>query len=316
MQLKPRTLKFKVVLYLTIALSAAMLLFTGGVAWFLYQELLGKVSDQVIQVSEVISKSMRFAMLQNQPAYVDRIIHDVANQERIDRVRILSKEGRITHSTYAPEIGRTVDRKAEFLLALPPERAAARATSQERADLDLQRCEWRVAARLYGSHPRAVLLQRRLPPAQKRDVRPRRSRHRLFARRTRPESAHQYTGDRRLFIGVHRSRVAAGRLLRAPSGLSANARPRNRGATALRRQSGSGDPGAQRRRIRQACLDVQCHDRRPAHVARRAAGLGAYARAEGRKAGRRRSCAARKRRPCAARSSPRSGCWPPASPTN
>ena len=113
MQLKPRTLKFKVVLYLTIALSAAMLLFTGGVAWFLYQELLGKVSDQVIQVSEVISKSMRFAMLQNQPAYVDRIIHDVANQEKIDRVRILSKEGRITHSTYAPEIGRTVDRKAE-----------------------------------------------------------------------------------------------------------------------------------------------------------------------------------------------------------
>jgi two-component system NtrC family sensor kinase len=113
MQLQPRTLKFKVVLYLTIALSAAMLLFTGGVAWFLYKEILGKVSDQVIQVSEIISKSTRFAMLQNQPAYVDRIIHDVASQQKIDRVRILSKEGRITHSTSAPEIGRTVDRKAE-----------------------------------------------------------------------------------------------------------------------------------------------------------------------------------------------------------
>jgi two-component system NtrC family sensor kinase len=37
----------------------------------------------------------------------------VANQEKIHRVRILSKEGRITHSTYAPEIGQTVDRKAE-----------------------------------------------------------------------------------------------------------------------------------------------------------------------------------------------------------
>jgi two-component system NtrC family sensor kinase len=113
MQLQPRTLKFKVVLYLTIALSAAMLLFTGGVAWFLYKEILGKVSDQVIQVSEIISKSTRFAMLQNQPTYVDRIIHDVASQQKIDRVRILSKEGRITHSTYAPEIGRTVNRKAE-----------------------------------------------------------------------------------------------------------------------------------------------------------------------------------------------------------
>ncbi len=113
MQLQPRTLKFKVVLYLTVGLSAAMLLFTGVVAWFLYHEILGKVSDQVMQVSEVISKSTRFAMLQNQPAYVDRIIRDVANQEKIHRVRILSKEGRITHSTYAPEIGQTVDRKAE-----------------------------------------------------------------------------------------------------------------------------------------------------------------------------------------------------------
>jgi len=111
--MQPRTLKFKVVLYLTIALSAAMLLFTGLVAWFLYTEILGKVSDQLIQVSEVISKSTHFAMLQNQPAYVDRIIHDVANLAKIDRVRILSKDGRITHSTFAPEIGQTVDRKAE-----------------------------------------------------------------------------------------------------------------------------------------------------------------------------------------------------------
>ena len=34
--MQPQTLKFKVVLYLAIALSAAMLLFTGLVAWFLY----------------------------------------------------------------------------------------------------------------------------------------------------------------------------------------------------------------------------------------------------------------------------------------
>ncbi len=111
--MQPLTLKFKVVLYLTIALSVAMLLFTGGVAWFLYNQILGNVSDYVIQLSQVITRSTRFAMLQNQPAYVDRIIHDVADQEKIDRVRILSQDGRITHSTYAPEIGRTVDRNAE-----------------------------------------------------------------------------------------------------------------------------------------------------------------------------------------------------------
>jgi two-component system NtrC family sensor kinase len=108
-----RSLKFKVVLYLTIALSVAMLFFTVLVAWFLHGEILDKVSDHVIQLSEVISKSTRFAMLQNQPAYVDRIIHDVADKEKIDRIRILSSEGRITHSTYPSEIGRTVDRNAE-----------------------------------------------------------------------------------------------------------------------------------------------------------------------------------------------------------
>jgi two-component system NtrC family sensor kinase len=111
--MQPKTLKFKIVLYLAVGLSAAMLLFTGLVALFLYNEILGKVSDHVTQLSEVISKSTRFAMLQNQPDYVDRIIHDVVNQQKIDRVRILSKEGRITHSTFASEIGQTVDRKAE-----------------------------------------------------------------------------------------------------------------------------------------------------------------------------------------------------------
>ena len=45
--MRPRTLKFKVVVYLSIALSVAMLLFTGLVAWFLYTEILGKVSDHV-----------------------------------------------------------------------------------------------------------------------------------------------------------------------------------------------------------------------------------------------------------------------------
>jgi two-component system NtrC family sensor kinase len=111
--MRPHTLKAKVALYLTIALSVAMLLFTALVAWYVRDELLGGVADHVTQLSEVITKSTRFAMLQDQPAYVDRIIHDVANGDRIDRVRILSKDGKIIHSTFAPEIGKTVDRNAE-----------------------------------------------------------------------------------------------------------------------------------------------------------------------------------------------------------
>src|SRR5512146_1295692 len=105
--MQPKTLKFKVVLYLTVALSAAMLMFTGMVAWYLSTEVIGTVSDELIQVSEVVSRSTRFAMLQNQPAYVDRIIHDVANRGKIVRVRILSNDGKIVFSTRAPEVGQT-----------------------------------------------------------------------------------------------------------------------------------------------------------------------------------------------------------------
>ncbi len=109
----PRTLKFKVGFSLAIALTAAMLLFTLLVVLHQRDERFDDVADHVTQLSEVIAKSTRYAMLQNQPAYVDRIIYDVAYQEGIDKVRILSKDGKIIHSTYPPEIGQTVDRKAE-----------------------------------------------------------------------------------------------------------------------------------------------------------------------------------------------------------
>jgi two-component system, NtrC family, sensor kinase len=107
------TIKFKVGLYLTVALSLAVVLFTGLVAWHQRNELLDTVADHAIQLSDVITRSTRFAMLQNQPAYVGTIIRDIAQQEDIDRIRIFSKDGRITHSTYVPELGQTVDRNAE-----------------------------------------------------------------------------------------------------------------------------------------------------------------------------------------------------------
>jgi two-component system NtrC family sensor kinase len=109
----PQTLRFKVGLYLTIALTVAMFAFTALVVWHQRQELLANVAERVTQISEVITKSTRYAMLQNQPDYVEKIIRDVGNQESIDKVRILSKDGKIIHSTNASEIGQTLDRKAE-----------------------------------------------------------------------------------------------------------------------------------------------------------------------------------------------------------
>lgn len=109
----PRTLKFKVGFYVAITLTVAMGLFTFLVIKHQRDQLLQNAVSHVTQISEVITKSTRYAMLQNRPDYVLRIIQDVGNQENIAKVRILSKEGRIIHSTQLPEIGQTVDRNAD-----------------------------------------------------------------------------------------------------------------------------------------------------------------------------------------------------------
>jgi two-component system NtrC family sensor kinase len=109
----PRTLKFKVGFYVAITLTVAMALFTVLVVKHQRDRLLQDAVNHVTQISEVITKSTRYAMLQNRPDYVLRIIQDVGHQENIAKVRIMSKEGRIIHSTHLPEIGRKVDRKAD-----------------------------------------------------------------------------------------------------------------------------------------------------------------------------------------------------------
>lgn len=111
--MRPRTLKFKVGFYLAAGLTVTLLLFTVLVFRHQRDELLKEAVRHVTQLSEVITKSTRFAMLQNQPYFVHRILQDVANQESINKVRIFSKEGTIIDSTYAPEIGLKVDRNAE-----------------------------------------------------------------------------------------------------------------------------------------------------------------------------------------------------------
>jgi two-component system NtrC family sensor kinase len=111
------SLKVKVGLYLAIILVVAVSLFTSLVVRNNREELLQQAISHVTQLSEVITKSTRFAMLQNQPSYVDKIIQDVGAQSDIDRVRILSKNGTIIHSSQEVEIGRQVDQEAESCLA-------------------------------------------------------------------------------------------------------------------------------------------------------------------------------------------------------
>src|SRR5450756_3153011 len=86
--MRSKTLKFKVVFYLALALPLAMLVFTLLVVRHQRDELLREAVSRVAQISDVIKNSTRFAMLTNQPAYVDSIIRDVGNQGSIEKVRI------------------------------------------------------------------------------------------------------------------------------------------------------------------------------------------------------------------------------------
>jgi two-component system NtrC family sensor kinase len=69
------------------------------------------------QLSGVVIKSTRFAMLQNKRSQVRQIIQDVGAQQDIEKVRILSKNGTIIHSSMNEEIGTQIDQEAEACLA-------------------------------------------------------------------------------------------------------------------------------------------------------------------------------------------------------
>lgn len=118
-----QTLKFRVSLYLALCLTAALALFTALVVRHERDELLAAAVDQLSQLSEVIIRSTRFAMLENRREYVHKIIEDVAADKSINRIRIISKEGIIIDSTHAAEVGVLLDRRAEGCLSCHQENA-------------------------------------------------------------------------------------------------------------------------------------------------------------------------------------------------
>jgi two-component system NtrC family sensor kinase len=109
----PKALRFKVSFYPALALLVALVLFSVLLVRHQRSEILAEAVRHVAQLSEVLIRSTRYAMLQNQPEYVHRIIQDVAHQNNIEKVRVFSKDGVIIDSTYLPELGMRVDRKAE-----------------------------------------------------------------------------------------------------------------------------------------------------------------------------------------------------------
>ena len=111
------SLKFRVGSYLVVVLTVAVFIFSMLLVSNNREELMQQVTDNSGQLSRVVISSTRFAMLQNQPSHVGQIIQDVGDQADIEKVRILSKEGVIIHSSEKTEIGRKIDMEAEACLA-------------------------------------------------------------------------------------------------------------------------------------------------------------------------------------------------------
>jgi two-component system NtrC family sensor kinase len=107
------SLKFKMGVSLIMSLTTVSFLFTMLMVRNNREELLKQVTAQSGQLSQVVIKSTRFAMLENKPSEILRIIQDVGDQKDIEKVRILSKDGIIIHSSLPMEIGERVDTEAE-----------------------------------------------------------------------------------------------------------------------------------------------------------------------------------------------------------
>jgi two-component system NtrC family sensor kinase len=111
--MSPRSLKFKVSLYLSTVLVAVMLLFVVLLVQQERGEQLRTLVTHMTQLSQVIARSTRYAMLLDEPEIVEKIVEDIGKQDGIKRVRVLRKNGVIAHSNYPAEIGQNIDKDAE-----------------------------------------------------------------------------------------------------------------------------------------------------------------------------------------------------------
>lgn len=129
---------------MALTLAVAMALFTLLVVEHLRSELHESVVTDLAKISEIITKSTRYAMLENEPVYVKRIISDVGKQENIAKIRIWTKDGKIIHSSYAPEVGQKFDRNADgcalcYPNGMPVEQLATNPTPRIFFDADGRR---------------------------------------------------------------------------------------------------------------------------------------------------------------------------------
>lgn len=101
---------------LTACLVGSMVLLFAALGYlnlrYHRQQLEERVFLSADGISDLIRRSLRYSMLRDQRDEVFQIINTIGRQSPISKIRIFNKEGRITFSTYQPEVGQYVDRKS------------------------------------------------------------------------------------------------------------------------------------------------------------------------------------------------------------
>ncbi|MFY9326763.1 MAG: ATP-binding protein [Georgfuchsia sp.] len=105
------SLKLKIGIYLIIVLSVTILLATIFAIKYQREIMQREISSHALQISQVIVKSTRYAMLINKRDIAEKIIQDIGNQKGIERVRVMNKDGTVIHSNHSADIGKTVAQK-------------------------------------------------------------------------------------------------------------------------------------------------------------------------------------------------------------
>jgi len=106
-------LKFKVSVYLFVALSVATAITTLLFIKNRQADMQAVVAGHVTQIADVVVASTRYTMLLNKRDIAEKIIDDVSQQKGIERLRVISKDGTIIHSNRKSEIGYSIEQNDE-----------------------------------------------------------------------------------------------------------------------------------------------------------------------------------------------------------
>jgi two-component system NtrC family sensor kinase len=111
--MRKNSLKLKISVYLSIVFSVVVAVFSLVFFQLRQEELLKLISTHVTQISETIVASTRYTMLVNKRDVAEKIIDDIAKQNNLVRVRVISSDGTIIHSKKHSETGYSVEQTEE-----------------------------------------------------------------------------------------------------------------------------------------------------------------------------------------------------------